>query len=757
MEIETTPRMVRDVYARSRERLAVVRERLGRPLTLAEKVLFGHLDDPAGQELARGQATLRLRPDRVAMQDATAQMAILQFMMAGRDETAVPTTVHCDHLLQAYKGAEEDRKAALDTNREVYEFLESAAARYGMGFWKPGSGIIHQIVLENYAFPGGLIIGTDSHTPNGGGLGMVAVGVGGADAVDVMVGMPWEVLHPRMIGVRLTGAPSGWAAPKDVILKLLDILTVKGGTNAIVEYFGPGTAALSCTGKATITNMGAELGATTSIFPYDERMAAYLRGTRREELADLADANTDLLTADPEVHADPAKYYDQVIEIDLSTLEPHLVGPHTPDLAHPVGRMAADTEKEGYPERITAALIGSCTNSSYEDICRAADVARQALDKGLTMKSSLWISPGSEQIHATIARDGQLALLEQVGATVLTNSCGPCIGQWKRDDIQPGERNSIVTSFNRNFRKRNDGNPETHAFIGSPEIVMAYGLAGTLKFNPLTDTLTAADGSAVKLDPPAPAPDLPPEGFVASREGYAPPPADRAGLEVKVDPQSERIALLEPFPAWDGEDYTGLVLLIKAQGKCTTDHISMAGPWLKYRGHLDNISNNMLIGAVNAFNGETNKVKDQLTGEYGEVPAVARHYKAEGVRWVIVGDENYGEGSSREHAAMEPRHLGGVAVIARSFARIHETNLKKQGMLPLTFADPADYDKVQEDDRIDILGLKELAPGRPLTVVLHHADGSEDRFPVNHTLTDEQIEWFKAGSALNKIRAEAGR
>ena len=757
MEIETTPRMVRDVYARSRERLAVVRERLGRPLTLAEKVLFGHLDDPAGQELARGQATLRLRPDRVAMQDATAQMAILQFMMAGRDETAVPTTVHCDHLLQAYKGAEEDRKAALDTNREVYEFLESAAARYGMGFWKPGSGIIHQIVLENYAFPGGLIIGTDSHTPNGGGLGMVAVGVGGADAVDVMVGMPWEVLHPRLIGVRLTGAPSGWTAPKDVILKLLDILTVKGGTNAIVEYFGPGTAALSCTGKATITNMGAELGATTSIFPYDERMAAYLRGTRREELADLADANTDLLTADPEVHADPAKYYDQVIEIDLSTLEPHLVGPHTPDLAHPVGRMAADTEKEGYPERITAALIGSCTNSSYEDICRAADVARQALDKGLTMKSSLWISPGSEQIHATIARDGQLALLEQVGATVLTNSCGPCIGQWKRDDIQPGERNSIVTSFNRNFRKRNDGNPETHAFIGSPEIVMAYGLAGTLKFNPLTDTLTAADGSAVKLDPPAPAPDLPPEGFVASREGYAPPPADRAGLEVKVDPQSERIALLEPFPAWDGEDYTGLVLLIKAQGKCTTDHISMAGPWLKYRGHLDNISNNMLIGAVNAFNGETNKVKDQLTGEYGEVPAVARHYKAEGVRWVIVGDENYGEGSSREHAAMEPRHLGGVAVIARSFARIHETNLKKQGMLPLTFADPADYDKVQEDDRIDILGLKELAPGRPLTVVLHHADGGEDRFPVNHTLTDEQIEWFKAGSALNKIRAEAGR
>ncbi len=756
MQIETTPQMVQDVYRRSREHLAVVRERLGRPLTLAEKVLFGHLDDPAGQQLERGKATLRLRPDRVAMQDATAQMAILQFMMAGRDETAVPTTVHCDHLLLAYKGAEEDRRTALDVNREVYEFLESAAARYGMGFWKPGSGIIHQIVLENYAFPGGMIIGTDSHTPNGGGLGMVAVGVGGADAVDVMVGMPWEVLHPKLIGVRLTGAPSGWTAPKDVILKLLDILTVKGGTNAIVEYFGPGTAALSCTGKATITNMGAELGATTSIFPYDERMAAYLRGTRRAELADLADANTDLLTADPEVQADPGRFYDQLIEIDLSTLEPHLVGPHTPDLAHPVGRMAEDTEREGYPERLTAALIGSCTNSSYEDICRAADVARQALDKGLRMKARLLVSPGSDQIYETIKRDGQLAVLEQVGATVLTNACGPCIGQWKRDDIQPGEPNSIVTSFNRNFRKRNDGNPETHAFIGSPEIVMAYGLAGTLKFNPLTDTLTAVDGSQVKLDPPAPAPELPPEGFVSATAGYQAPPADRGGVAVKVDPDSERLALLEPFPAWDGEDYRDLVLLIKARGKCTTDHISMAGPWLKYRGHLDNISNNMLIGAVNAFNGETNRVKDQLAGEYGEVPQVARHYKAEGVRWIVVGDENYGEGSSREHAAMEPRHLGGVAVIARSFARIHETNLKKQGLLPLTFVDPADYDKVQEDDRIDILGLKELAPGKPLTVVLHHADGSEESFPVAHTLTDEQIEWFRHGSALNKIRAESG-
>lgn len=753
MAIETTPSLVNEVYANARRRLAVVRGRLGRPLTLAEKVLFGHLSDPAGQPLARGEATLALRPDRVAMQDATAQMAILQFMQAGRDETAVPTTVHCDHLLIAHKGAEADKLTALETNREVYDFLSSAAARYKMGFWKPGSGIIHQIVLENYAFPGGLIIGTDSHTPNGGGLGMVACGVGGADAVDVMVGMDWEVKHPKLIGVKLTGAPSGWTAPKDVILKLLGILTVKGGTNAIIEYFGPGAAALSCTGKATITNMGAELGATTSIFPWDESMARYLRATRRAELADLAAANADLLQADPEVAADPRGFYDQVIEIDLSTLEPHLVGPHSPDIPHPVGRLAADVEREGYPERITAALIGSCTNSSYEDICRATDIARQAVAKGLKMKASLWVSPGSDQIYETIRRDGQLAVLEQAGATVLTNACGPCIGQWQRDDIQQGEVNSIVTSFNRNFKKRADGNPGTHAFIGSPEVVLAYGLAGSLKFNPLTDSLTAADGSRVKLDPPAKADELPPDGFVFSAEGYQAPPADASSVKVLVDPQSDRLALLEPFAPWDGRDFLGLPLLIKALGKCTTDHISMAGPWLKYRGHLDNISNNMLIGAVNAFGEAVNQVTNQLDGSRGEVPQVARAYKAAGLKWVVVGDENYGEGSSREHAAMEPRHLGGAAVIVRSFARIHETNLKKQGLLPLTFARPADYDKVREDDRIDLVGLAGLAPGKPVTMVLNHKDGTREEVVLQHTFTEEQIAWFKAGSALNRIKA----
>ena len=753
MAIETTPSMVKEVYATSRRRLAVVRGRLGRPLTLAEKVLFGHLADPAGQELARGEATLALRPDRVAMQDATAQMAILQFMQAGRDEAAVPTTVHCDHLLIAHKGAEADKATAMDTNREVYDFLSSASARYGMGFWKPGSGIIHQIVLENYAFPGGLIIGTDSHTPNGGGLGMVACGVGGADAVDVMVGMDWEVKHPKLIGVKLTGAPSGWTAPKDVILKLLGILTVKGGTNAIIEYFGPGTSALSCTGKATITNMGAELGATTSIFPWDDSMARYLRATQRAELADLAAANADLLQSDPEVAANPQKFYDKVIEIDLSTLEPHLVGPHSPDIPHPVGQIAADTAREGYPERITAALIGSCTNSSYEDICRATDVARQAQAKGLKMKASLWVSPGSDQIYETIKRDGQLQVLEAVGATVLTNACGPCIGQWQRDDIKQGDVNSIVTSFNRNFKKRADGNPGTHAFIGSPEVVMAYGLSGTLKFNPLTDTLTAADGRAVKLDAPAKADELPPNGFVVSTEGYQAPPADASAVKVLVDPKSDRLALLEPFQPWDGKDYLGMPLLIKALGKCTTDHISMAGPWLKYRGHLDNISNNMLIGAVNAFGEAVNQVTNQLDGSKGEVPQVARAYKAAGLKWVVVGDENYGEGSSREHAAMEPRHLGGAAVIVRSFARIHETNLKKQGLLPLTFAKPADYDKVREDDRIDLLGLGKLAPGRPVTMVLNHKDGTKEEVVLEHTFTEEQVAWFRAGSALNLIKA----
>ena len=755
MAIETTRDMVGKVYETSRRNLKVVRERLGRPLTLAEKVVLGHLADAKGQKLARGEATLGLRPDRVAMQDATAQMAILQFMQAGRDEAAVPTTVHCDHLLLAHKGADYDKMHALDVNKEVYDFLSSSAARYGMGFWKPGSGIIHQVVLENYAFPGGLLIGTDSHTPNAGGLGMIACGVGGADAVDVMVGMNWEVKHPKLIGVKLTGKPNGWTSPKDVILKLCGILTVKGGTNAIVEYFGEGAAALSCTGKGTITNLGAELGATTSIFPYDASMGRYLRATRRADLADLAEANLDLLAADPEVLAAPEKHYDRIVEIDLTTLEPHLVGPHTPDLARPLSEVAAATVKEGYPEILNAALVGSCTNSSYEDIGRAVDIARQAKAMGLKMKSTLWITPGSDQIYETIRRDGMLDVLEDVGAVVLTNACGPCIGQWERDDVKKGEPNSIITSFNRNFAKRNDGNPQTHAFIGSPEVVMAYGLAGTLLFNPLKDTLTNDKGQQVKLKAPGVADELPADGFVFDETGYQAPPVDAGTLKVKVDPHSDRLALLEPFSVWDGKDYLGLPLLIKALGKCTTDHISMAGPWLKYRGHLDNISNNMLIGAVNAFTEETNSVRNTETGEYGEVPATARDYKARGLRWVVVGDENYGEGSSREHAAMEPRHLGCAAVIVRSFARIHETNLKKQGILPLTFTAAGDYDKVKEGDRFDLLDLAKLKPGSKVPCVLHHADGGSERFELAHTMTAEQIEWFRHGSALNKIKAGA--
>lgn len=753
MAIETTKEMVSKVYEDSRSRLGVVRGRLNRPLTLAEKIVFGHLSDPENQELERGEATLALVPDRVAMQDATAQMAILQFMQAGRDVTAVPTTVHCDHLLLAHKGAAYDKAFALNANQEVFDFLRSASARYQMGFWKPGAGIIHQIVLENYAFPGGLIIGTDSHTPNGGGLGMIACGVGGADAVDVMVGMAWEVKDPKLIGVKLTGKLNGWTAPKDVILKLCGILTVNGGTNAIIEYFGPGTAEISCTGKATITNMGAELGATTSIFPYDERMGRYLRATERADLADLADANTDLLVADAEVLANPDKYYDQIVEIDLTTLEPHLVGPHTPDLVRPVGQMAADVEREGYPEVLTAALVGSCTNSSYEDICRASDVARQATAQGLKMKAKLWVSPGSEQIYETIKRDGQLADLEAVGATVLTNACGPCIGQWQRDDIKDGVVNSIVSSFNRNFKKRADGNPQTHSFIGSPEVVMAYGLAGTLKFNPLVDSLINEAGESVRLQAPAVADELPEDGFVTAHDGYIPPPADASDVSIEINPESERIARLVPFAPWDGHDYLALPLLIKALGKCTTDHISMAGPWLKFRGHLDNISDNMLIGAVNAFTSETNSVKNVETGQYDAVPATARDYKKRGLKWVVVGDENYGEGSSREHAAMEPRHLNCAAVIVRSFARIHETNLKKQGVLPLTFVNPADYDLIQEGDRIDLKGLADLAPDRQVDCTLHHVDGSTDAVDLAHTMTVEQVDWFVAGSALNKIKA----
>ncbi|MBW2418305.1 MAG: aconitate hydratase [Deltaproteobacteria bacterium] len=750
-QIETTPSFVENAYDKVKRNLGIVRERLGRPLTYAEKVLLGHLDDAKGQELVPGESYLMLRPDRIAMQDATAQMALLQFMQAGKDETAVPTTVHCDHLIEAHRGSADDLDTARTGNREVYDFLRSCSARYGIGFWGPGAGIIHQVVLEKYAFPGGMMIGTDSHTPNAGGLGVFASGVGGADAVDVMAGFPWEVLYPNVVGVRLVGELNGWSSPKDVILRVLDLLTVKGGTNRVIEYFGPGTATISCTGKGTITNMGAELGATTSVFPFDERMATYLRATERAELAEIAEASRAILVPDPEVEADPGKYFDEVIEIDLTTLEPHIVGPHTPDLARPVSRMGADAAEQGYSVNLSAGLIGSCTNSSYEDFSRAADVARQAAARGAKTKSTLWCTPGSEQVNLTVDRDGQKEALEKIGAVVLANACGPCIGQWKRDDIQKGDANSIITSFNRNFPKRNDGNPETLAFIASPEIVIAYSLAGTLDFNPLTDELNAADGSSFKLDPPAPAPEIPASGFVISYEGYLAPP-DQAG-DVEVAPDSERLQLLSPFSKWDGGDFEQLPLLLKARGKCTTDHISMAGPWLRFRGHLDNISDNMFIGAINAFTGEAGTGLDQLSGEAGQgFPRIARHYKEEGLRWVVVGDENYGEGSSREHAAMCPRFLGAATVIVRSFARIHESNLKKQGVLPLTFCDPADYDKVQERDRVSIRGLTKLEPGKPLDATLHHEDGSEDSFAVEHTLNEEQIAWFRAGSALNLLR-----
>ena len=751
--IETTPELVRNVYATLEKNLATVRRRLGRPLSYAEKVLFGHLADAERQPLEAGAAYLELRPDRVAMQDATAQMAILQFISSGREETAVPATVHCDHLIQAHKGVAEDMQTAQVTNREVYEFLRSASARYGIGFWAPGAGIIHQVVLEKYAFPGGMMIGTDSHTPNAGGLGMFACGVGGADAVDVMAGFPWEVLQPKLVGVRLTGQLSGWSSPKDVILKVCELLTVEGGTNRVVEYLGPGTRSLSCTGKGTITNMGAELGATTSIFPYDERLERYLKATGREELADLANRHRELLRADPEVEASPERFFDRIVEIDLSKLEPHIVGPHTPDLARPVSRMAADVHEKGYPAQLSSCLIGSCTNSSYEDLSRAADVARQASQHGVAAKTTLWVTPGSEQIHQTIRRDGQLDELAAIGGVVLANACGPCIGQWKRDDVQKGVANAILTSFNRNFPKRNDGSADTQAFIASPEIVIAYALAGRLDWNPLTDELEGKDGKRFRLAPPAPAPELPPRGFVASSEGYLAPPAERARIEVKIEPGSERLAFLAPFPAWDGKDYADLPVLLKAKGKCTTDHISMAGPWLRFRGHLDKISDNLCIGATNAFSGKTGEGKNVLSGESGVAfPKLARDYKARGLSWVIVGDQNYGEGSSREHAAMEPRWLGGVVVLVRSFARIHETNLKKQGLLPLTFANPADYEKVEEHDRVSVLGLAALAPGKNLRVVLHHAGGRRDEIEVRHTFNSEQIGWFRAGSALNVLK-----
>jgi len=751
--IETTPTLVQRVYETISRNVETARRRLGRPLTYAEKVFLGHLADPEGEELEPGRSYVGLRPDRVAMQDATAQMALLQFMLAGMDETAVPSTVHCDHLIQAHVGAAADMDSARENNREVYDFLESASARHGIGFWGPGAGIIHQVVLEKYAFPGGMMIGTDSHTPNAGGLGMFACGVGGADAVDVMASFPWEVLYPNVVGVRLTGSLSGWTAPKDVILKVCEILTVKGGTNRVIEYFGPGAASISCTGKGTITNMGAELGATTSIFPYDARMAAYLKATGREEIADLADRYAELLRADPEVDADPARFFDEVVEIDLSSLEPHVVGPHTPDLARPVSRMAEDARENGYPPTLASALIGSCTNSSYEDLERAADVARQAHAHGARAKAKLWVTPGSEQIHLTIQRDGQMDDFEAIGGLVLANACGPCIGQWRRDDIVDGEENSIINSYNRNFRKRNDGNAGTYSFIASPEIVVAYALAGTLAFDPLNDEIESESGQRFRLEPPAPAPEIPRDGFVESHEGYREPPADGSAIEVKVSPDSERLQLLSPFPAWDGGDIESVPLLLKAKGKCTTDHISPAGKWLRFRGHLENISDNMFSGAFDAFSEKAGAGRDPLSGET-DVPfaRIARHIKAEGQRWAVVGDENYGEGSSREHAAMSPRLLGAAVVIVRSFARIHETNLKKQGVLALTFENPADYEKVGQGDRVSVRGLADLAPGVPLRVVLHHTDGSEDEFAARHTLNEEQIAWYRAGSALNLLR-----
>jgi aconitate hydratase len=759
MSTQITPlELARGVYAAAAARHARGRELFGRPLTLAEKILVSHLWDLDGMTAApeRRKTTCEFRPDRVAMQDATAQMAVLQFMRSGRRDTAVPTTIHCDHLIQAYTGAMADLETANVTNAEVYDFLRTAGAKYGMGFWKPGAGIIHQVVLENYAFPGGMMIGTDSHTPNAGGLGMVAIGVGGADAVDVMVGEPFGLLWPGVIGVRLTGKLSGWCAPKDVILKLMEILTVKGGTNHIVEFFGPGAASISCTGKATICNMGAEHGATTSVFPFDDSMAAYLRLTDRADIAALADEHKALLTADPECHEDPESYYDRVIEIDLSALEPMIVGPHTPDLTRRVSEMGDAVAAESYPETISAALIGSCTNSSYEDMERAASVAAQAKKHGLKVKVPLLVTPGSDKVDATIRRDGQMQVLDDIGATVLANACGPCIGQWKRDDIQQGDRNAIVNSYNRNFRKRNDGNAETLSFITSPEMVVAYALSGRLDFDPMADTLTAADGSEVMLEAPT-GRELPPAGFEEGKEGYLAPSDDPDAVTVAIAAGSERLQELTPFPAWEGTDLSGLRLLIQAKGKCTTDHISPAGPWLRFRGHLDNISDNMLIGANNRFGGEPGTATNVVTGERGiNCAKLARTYKEQGTGWIVVGDENYGEGSSREHAAMEPRHLGCRAVIVRSFARIHETNLKKQGVLPLVFVDPADYERFREDDTIAIRGLTELAPGSTVTVHLTHADGSEEEFPTRHTLTEKQIAWFEAGSALNLIAASQG-
>ncbi len=740
------------LYQGLAEKHARARKILGKPLTLAEKILWSHLDDANQGMLERGKSFVLLRPDRVAMQDATAQMAILQFMQANKARVEVPTTVHCDHLIIAQEGATRDLDIANHQNKEVFDFLSSAAKKYGMGFWKPGSGIIHQVVLENYAFPGGMMIGTDSHTPNAGGLGMMAVGVGGSDAVDVMVGMPWEVLYPRVTGVKLTGKLNGWTSGKDIILKLLEILTVKGGTNKIIEYFGPGVESLSCTGQGTVANMGAELGATCSLFPYHKAMGDYLRATRRASIAELADKYADFLRPDAEVEKDPAKYYDEVIEINLDTLEPYVVGPHSPDKARPISKFKAEIISENYPAELSAALIGSCTNSSYEDVGRAASIADQVLQRGGKAKSSFFVSPGSEQVFDTTKRDGYLATLDALGATVMANACGPCIGQWKRKDLPDGTRNSIITSFNRNFRGRNDGNIETLAFIGSPELVTAMALAGTIAFNPLTDSLKDSSGKEFMLTPPQ-GDALPSKGFAFNDGGFIPPAEDGSSVEVKVDVNSPRLQLLMPFTKWDGKDITGTRVLVKAQGKCTTDHISPAGKWLAFRGHLDKISDNMFLGATNAFTGEIGKARNVLSGETGKTfSEIARDYQKKDMPWVVFGEENYGEGSSREHAAMSPRFLGCKAVIVKSMARIHETNLKKQGLLPLRFVNPVDYDKVREDDTVEITGLSHFAPAKNLTVTLNHSDGTNESFEVIHTFNGEQIAWFKAGSALNLMK-----
>ena len=742
--------MLRSFYSNFPKRVDAAREQVGRPLTLAEKILYAHLYEESDIcPFRRGEDYVNFRPDRVAMQDATAQMALLQFMNAGKSQSAVPATVHCDHLIQANMGAKTDIATATQSNSEVYDFLKSVSDKYGIGFWKPGAGIIHQVVLENYAFPGGMMIGTDSHTPNAGGLGMIAIGVGGADAVDVMTGMEWELKMPKLIGVKLTGSLSGWASPKDVILKLAGILTVKGGTNAIIEYFGPGAASLSATGKATICNMGAEVGATTSLFPFNLNMATYLRATGRDDVAEWVTAVSDYLEADMDVQAQPDSFYDRVIVINLSELEPHINGPFTPDAATPISEFATKVKENGWPRKMEVGLIGSCTNSSYQDLSRAASIARQAAEDKIPVAAPLIINPGSEQIRYTAERDGILGDFEQIGATVMANACGPCIGQWKRHTDDNTRKNSIVTSFNRNFAKRADGNPNTHAFVASPELTLALTIAGDLCFNPLTDTLKTADGREVKLKEPE-GTDFPPKGFEVKDNGYVAPTGKDA--EVVINPGSNRLQVLKPFAAWDGKELIEMPLLLKAEGKCTTDHISMAGPWLRFRGHLENISDNMLMGAVNAFNGKTNSVLNQLNGKYEAVSAVAKQYKAKGISSIVVAEENYGEGSSREHAAMEPRFLNVKVILAKSFARIHETNLKKQGMLALTFADKDDYKKVREEDKISIVGLKEFAPGKPLTAILYHADGTEESFAVNHTYNELQIKWFKAGAALNAAR-----